>query len=263
MSMDVLKIAFKEVKPRFDLSGSVCSELRVIKPVGTTRGGAIAYLCLCNCGNETYVEYGNLKSGSIKSCGCFGERHRYTHRMSKTVEYEAYNGMMARCYRTTHKNYDRYGGRGIRVCKRWKGSFESFYEDMGNKPSDEYTVDRIDNDGDYSPENCKWATRKEQTNNRGCTIRVLGIPLAVYCEKYGLKYSAVYDSCSCGFDITDAIFYNSRPRRLATPPLEGLGMTLPEYCRKYGLNCSTISSRYRRNGRNITNALFIERRKHA
>jgi len=97
----------------------------------------------------------------------FGENHpQYRHGMTDTPEFAAYIDMIRRCYKQEHRAYKNYGGRGIRVCDRWRVSFENFIDDMGLRPGSEYSLDRKENDGDYEPNNCRWATRKEQCNNR-------------------------------------------------------------------------------------------------
>lgn len=133
-------------------------------------------LCKCDCGSETIVRWGNLKRSHTKSCGCLQSkliRERQTkHGWSKSgkdkavPEYTAWCTMKNRCYTKTHKNYEEWGGRGIRVCSRWLESFDNFIEDMGQKPSRQHSLDRINNNGDYEPSNCRWATSKQQNSNK-------------------------------------------------------------------------------------------------
>lgn len=130
--------------------------------------------CVCLCGTERAVLSHGLVSGASQSCGCLNrEISRITsktsnrsHGRTKTKEHIAWTAMKQRCYYTKHRSYAYYGGRGIVVCERWLNSFENFFEDMGLRPSDEHSLDRIDSDGDYSPDNCKWSTREEQSTNR-------------------------------------------------------------------------------------------------
>ena len=128
------------------------------------------YLCLCVCGRFKEIIGANLRTGGTKSCGCKGAEIRravsMTHGMRQKREYRAWMGLKARCLCPTNKDYRHYGGRGITVCDRWKESFEAFYSDMGDKPTLRHSIDRIDVNGNYEPENCKWSTPKEQAMNK-------------------------------------------------------------------------------------------------
>lgn len=149
-----------------DLSGRKYGKLTVIKKMGY-KGKKITWLCKCDCGKEKIVLGHCLRDGITKSCGCLLHEHNKTHGLSNTNLYKIYCGMKSRCYCKTNKKYKSYGGRGITMCDEWLNDFKAFYDwSMVNGYSEKLTIDRIDVDGNYEPSNCRWATLKEQDNNK-------------------------------------------------------------------------------------------------
>lgn len=124
----------------------------------------IKWLCLCSCGKKVSVLSYNLKSGHTRSCGCLKTKHGYSSPCEKTGTYRTWLGIIQRCTNQKHKHYRLYGGRGITVCDRWK-TFDYFLEDIGERPEN-CQIDRIDNDGGYYKENCRWVTCREQHRNK-------------------------------------------------------------------------------------------------
>jgi hypothetical protein len=129
------------------------------------------YLCRCRCGVERCVRGSCLINGGSKMCrSCSTQASKTVHGegngAKRSPEYHSWRSMKDRCYLPTHEAYHRYGGRGVVVCDRWRNSFEEFLKDMGRRPSKMYTLDHIDNNGDYEPFNCRWATLIEQNSNK-------------------------------------------------------------------------------------------------
>lgn len=122
--------------------------------------------CICDCGIECVKHYGHVRTKKTISCGCFRVELNTTHGLAHIPEYSAWEHVKGRCLNSRDKEYKNYGGRGITICDRWKGSFKNFFDDMKSRPSETHSIDRINNDGNYEPSNCKWSTPKEQANNR-------------------------------------------------------------------------------------------------
>lgn len=182
-----------------DISGEKFHMLTVVERVQNTDRGMPMFRCICDCGNETIVRGSNLKSGAVKSCGCLKRiSHSTTHNMSKSKIYRIWAGMKNRCYNKNAKPYKRYGGRGVLVCDEWLDSFENFYGwAIASGYEEGLTIERIDNNGNYAPNNCKWIPLGRQASNRSRnkSIKYKGEVhnLAEWCRKLGISYSLVHN----------------------------------------------------------------------
>lgn len=200
-------------KREIDIAGQKFGRLLAIKRVGTDSRRQPIWLFQCDCGNTKITDKHRVKNGGARSCGCKGiesSRLRRTHGLARTPEWYSWTNMLARC-RNQHSPYwDRYGGRGISVCDRWK-KFENFLADMGKKPTGG-TIDRIDNNGNYEPGNCRWASRREQSNNRNNTIYVTYEGQTKGLLEWGRIYGLTRAS------ISKRYRKGERPPRLFRPP---------------------------------------------
>lgn len=153
-----------------DLTGERFNKLIVLSRAESSAGGKSRWNCLCDCGKKSVVQGVNLKASAVKSCGCLRLDADYgrTHGGYYTPEYSSWSSLRGRCNNKENPKYPRYGGRGITVCDRWN-SFENFFLDMGVKPTPEHSIERLNNDGNYDPDNCIWATREVQSNNQSTT----------------------------------------------------------------------------------------------
>ena len=154
---------------KIELTGKRFGKIKVVSKKGIEKG-CVIWNCVCDCGKELEISTGRLNFGNVKSCGCVKRQmiieRNTTHGKSKTRLYEIWVGMKKRCYNPKSKAYERYGGRGITICPEWLDDFMNFYNwSMANGYSDDLSIDRINVNGNYEPDNCRWSTRKEQSCN--------------------------------------------------------------------------------------------------
>lgn len=172
-------------------------------------GGGSNWLCACDCGNTVICLSNRLRRGLVNSCGCISKeitiKRNYKHGLANSKLYRVYRAMISRCLNKKNKSYKYYGGRGIKVCDRWLESFENFYEDMGNKYSNGLSIDRIDVNGDYCPENCKFSNSIEQARNKTDNILIEYNNdkkiLKDWADYYNLSYKAVWARINYGWDL--------------------------------------------------------------
>ncbi len=179
------------------------SRLEVVREVEPQVSGGQLQRCVecrCDCGEVGVYRLYSLRNGNTRSCGCLAAEAIHTgpvtHGGSDTPEYHVWCGLRCRCTNPNGTAWDNYGGRGITVCERWMESFPAFLEDMGRRPSDRHSIDRIDNDGNYEPGNCRWATSREQMRNTRVNYLVEHNGetkcVAEWAEQYGMSPSVLY-----------------------------------------------------------------------
>lgn len=181
-----------------DITGQRFGRLVAISYAG--RKSSARWLCQCDCGNHKVVSVDHLRNGDTRSCGCLRteatrERSLKHGQANKTPEYKVWCGMLRRCYNSHERSYPDYGGRGITVCDQWH-QFENFFADLGPRPTADHSIERIDTNGPYSPDNTRWATKKEQDNNRRSNIHIEFqgeiLTLSQWAERYEIKFQTLW-----------------------------------------------------------------------
>ena len=200
------------MRPSKDLTNQKFGRLTAIKRIKSKKNAK--WLCKCDCGNTVEVYAFNLTRGNTKSCGCY---HKDRTSEAKLIHGERYTrlfniwaGMKARCYNKTDPSYKNYGGRGISVCEEWRKSFVNFRDwAKSNGYKDSLTIDRIDNNGNYCPENCRWATAKQQSNNRRSNVYVTingeTHTVTEWSEINGISYHTIASRRRKGWSDVDAV----------------------------------------------------------
>lgn len=238
------------MKTPYDLSGRRFGRLSIIKKVPNRKATAATWLCRCDCGNEKIITGPNLRRGATKSCGCLRRdmmrAARTTHGGSYSPTYNAWSRMKGRCHNPNSDDFPDYGGRGITVCERWRDNYKAFLADMGQCPP-EMSIDRINNDGNYEPSNCRWATATEQANNkRNVPLYEFNgqrLSVAEWSRHTGISTSVLSARLSRGWTIKRAL---TTPAKKCPPRLlEHNGEILPltEWGRRLGTGPETIAMR--------------------
>lgn len=235
-----------------NLTGMIFGLLTAISYIGDFK-----WLCQCSCpkGNTKEVKADHLKEGKVKSCGCL---RLPKDTKCKTQEYKIWKEMRQRCYNPNRPQYKDYGGRGIRVCERWN-DYDNFISDMGPRPGPEYSIDRIDVNEDYTPENCRWATKTEQNNNkrnnRLLTYDEKTQTLAEWSKETGIVTDTIDTRLRSGWDIEKALTESVQIIRKFTKEEKDdviekyqNGYSMQELGRQYNRTCSTIKQMLQREG---------------
>ena len=245
-----------------DITGKEFGRLVVLERVpGKAR--YVMWKCLCKCGNYTTARGSHIRYGLIRSCGCLAQESRIKHGMYKTLTYSSWQHMKERCLSPKHRSFKNYGERGITICPQWIASFETFLKDMGEAPPG-LTLDRRDNDGNYTPDNCRWATPEQQMNNQRTTkfATINGETKAVkyWCQETGVKYNtAMKRICqgipphiavtikACGLRGTPYHQVYTRQNALAVT-IEGVRKSVQRWCEELKIVSSSTAIRRIRRG---------------
>lgn len=209
-------------KNKTNLTNGVFGRLTVLSEAPLLNKKVRRWACECSCGAAVVVSHGALTSGHTKSCGCLRtdmvvERNT-THGECGSPTWRIWIGMISRCYQESHTSFNRYGAVGVRVCDRWRESYKNFKEDMGERP-DGKSIERVGGAKIYSPDNCVWATPKEQALSRATTrwYTYNGETLCLkdWARKVGMPYLKFYKRVVCrGWDFERAISENSKQHKL-------------------------------------------------
>lgn len=207
---------------KHDLRGKRFGRLNVVSYAGRKKHNG-CWNVVCECGTEKCVRADHLIEGATVSCGCRRDENagysRRTHGMTNSSEYKVWEAMIARCRNPNNKSFEDYGKRGIDVCDRWRNSFTCFIADMGMRPSSAHSIDRIDNNGNYDPSNCQWATRTQQARNtrrnRMLTLNGVTKCMSEWSLEVGICVGTIFSRLKKGWGVVDALTYPiNGPRHL-------------------------------------------------
>ena len=210
-------------KRSIDITGQRYGRLVALGPVGLDAQGNIVWRCSCDCGKTTRVASMRMRSGHTKSCGCLSRELRVvikTHGMCGTRIYEIWKDMVKRCNNPNGKAYANYGGRGIFVCAEWRHDFQAFYDYVSQLPNYDkkgYSLDRIDNEEGYRPENIRWSSRTQQNRNKRNTVMLTyngkTQSLPAWADELGMSRKVLHDRIFRSWSVERALTQSVRPPR--------------------------------------------------
>jgi len=247
-------------RPFLDRIGERYGKIEIIARAKIDRGDRPVWIYRCDCGNVKEIMASHLYKGGTKSCGCTKTYNgrKMKHGGADTREYKIWGGLRSRCNNANNPSYNNYGAKGIKVCERWENGFSNFLEDMGLAPSKRHTIDRIDNNGDYEPGNCRWATYTQQNNNKSDNVFLefngVVMQVAQWAKEFGVSYAYInnrrYRYNDTIADIANRLNYNPLNKDLYSPPSyrlpvykhKNLSLQLKDWSKV--LNC-TYSTIYR------------------
>lgn len=205
---------------RIDMNGRIINNIEVLRYSHSNKKGDAMWECRCRCGNTFTARGTDIRRGHTTSCGCLQREMTAEaskkHGMSKTRLYYVYSTMLKRCYLSSHKSYKNYGGRGIAVCDEWKNDFKTFFEwAMENGYEEGLSIDRIDVNGNYNPSNCRWASAKEQQNNRRnnrmITCNGKTQTMQQWADEIGVDARKIHNRINIlHWDVEKALFHDSK-----------------------------------------------------
>lgn len=233
-----------------DISGKRFGRLIALRSDGNI-GRDRAWLCRCDCGNETRVRTSSLQKANTTSCGCLRLERISTHGLCDAPEYAVWKAAKNRCHNPKSQGFARYGERGIRMCDQWRNNFAMFIADMGRRPSPNHSLERKDNNGPYSPENCIWATLAEQSVNKRSNARITfrgeTLTKSQWAARVGISTRALDERLRLGWPLEEAL--TKRPDRSGNRhdskrySMNGETLPLPQWARRIGINTCSLRER--------------------
>lgn len=241
-----------------DMAGKQYADITAVRACGKASSGDLKWLFSCRCGIEFEANGYYARSGKISSCPtCAAERSRIAsvkHGLSRSPEFEIWTGIQTRCLNQNATAFKNYGGRGISICQRWIDSFENFLHDMGPRPSQHHSIERDNNDGNYEPGNCRWATAEEQANNKRNNVKVTidGVTknISAWARQFGVQIPTACLRHKQGYRGMD--LFTSKVNHISH---EGITDTLSGWSARTGIKKSTIAMRISKYGWSVQKAL--------